>query len=85
MGGTGTGGDAGAVGEGGEAGETTVLPPAKNHSAVSFVAGGTAVVATDNHKLILISNAGETQGGTTKTAKSTKYQYVPGVIAAATP
>lgn len=77
-----TGGEAGApVGEGGEAGATD-LPPAKDHSSVTFVAGG---AISSSKKFTLIGNIGENLGGTGKVAKSLKHSYIPGVIAAATP
>jgi hypothetical protein len=77
----GTGGDT-TMGEGGEAGEAPVLPPAKDHSAVSFVAGG-AISTSKN--FILIGNIGESLGGTKTTAKSLKHTFIPGVIAASSP
>jgi hypothetical protein len=79
---TSTGGDAGEAnaGEGGEAGAGE-LPPSKNKSAVSFFAAG-AVSKSKN--FVLISGLGESLGGTvgSKRAKSLKYTYIPGVIAA---
>ncbi len=79
----GSGGEAGAIiAEGGAAGEGTVEPPAKEHSAVSFVAGG-AISKSKN--FTLIGSIGETVGGTGKSAKSLKHTYIPGVIAAASP
>jgi|SRR5450755_309967 hypothetical protein len=79
-----TGGSSGdtTIGAGGEAGEATVLPPAKDHSAVSFVAGG--AVSTSAH-FTLIGNIGESLGGTGKTAKSLKHTFIPGVVAASSP
>jgi hypothetical protein len=77
----GSGGDT-TIGAGGEAGEATVLPPAKDHSAVSFVAGG--AVSTSAH-FTLIGNIGESLGGTGKSAKSLKHTFIPGVIAAGSP
>jgi hypothetical protein len=77
----GTGGDT-TIGAGGEAGEATVLPPAKDHSAVSFVAGG--AISTSAH-FTLIGNIGESLGGTGKTAKSLQHTFIPGVVAASSP
>ena len=67
--------------EGGAAGEAP-LPPAKDHSAVSFVAG--AAISTSAH-FKLIGNIGEAVGGTGKQAKSLQHTYIPGVIAASSP
>jgi hypothetical protein len=78
----GSGGEAGAIAEGGAAGEGTVEPPAKDHSAVSFVAGG-AISKSKN--FTLIGSIGESIGGTGKSAKSLKHTYIPGVIAATSP
>lgn len=76
-----TGGDT-TTGEGGEAGETTVAPPAKDHSAVAFVAGG--AVSTSAH-FTLVGNIGESVGGTGKAAKSLQHTFFPGVVAASSP
>jgi len=78
----GSGGDTTITGEGGEAGETTVAPPAKDHSAVAFVGGG--AVSTSAH-FTLIGNIGEGMGGTGKAAKSLQHTFIPGVIAAGSP
>ena len=78
----GSAGEAGETnnGEGGEGGAID-LPPAKNTSAVSFMASG-AVSKSKN--FLLISGTGESLGGTvgSKRSKSLKYTYIPGVIAA---
>jgi hypothetical protein len=81
---SGDAGQAGVGGEGGEAGEAPVLPPAKNHSAVSFVAAG--AISTSKH-FTLIGAVGESQGGTVngQLSKSLKHTFIPGVIAAASP
>jgi len=72
-----------AAGAAGAAGEAPIPPP-NNHSALSFVAAGS--ISISKH-FKLISNLGESLGGTTnsKRAKSQKYVYVPGVVAAASP
>jgi len=91
AGGKGGGGKGGATSSGGEAGETsggeggeagaTELPPAKNSSAISFMTAG-AISKSKN--FVLISGLGESLGGTvgSKRAKTLKYTYVPGVVAA---
>ncbi len=80
---TGSAGEAGETNDNGEGGEggAAPLPPAKNSSAVSFMASG-AVSKSKN--FLLISGTGESLGGTvgSKRAKSLKYTYIPGVIAA---
>jgi hypothetical protein len=88
KGGAGKGGST-SVGSAGEAGDTSQageggaadLPPAKNTSAVSFVASG--ALSKSKH-FVLISGTGEGLGGTvgSKRSKSLKYTYTPGVIAA---
>ena len=77
TGSAGTDSTAGAAGEG-------PLPPAQNHSAVSFVGAG---AVSSGKQFILIGSVGETLGGTvsSKRAESEKYILIPGVIAATSP
>ncbi len=77
----GSGGESGALGEGGEAGAAT---PAQNTSSVAFVSSGSK---STSKNFVLISNTGESLGGTvgSKQSKSLKYTYIPGVIAATSP
>ena len=79
---TSAGGSAGEAGsgEGGEGGAAD-MPPAQSASAVSFMTSG-AISKSKN--FVLISGTGESLGGTvgSKRAKSLKYTYIPGVIAA---
>lgn len=79
----GSGAEAGALGEGGEAGAVN-LPPAQNTSSVQFV---TSAAKSSSKNFVLISNTGESLGGTvgSKQSKSLKYTYIPGVIAATSP
>jgi hypothetical protein len=83
TGGTDTGGSTtgGGMGEAGADGGT-MLPPAQNHSALAFVAGG---ITSKSVHWELVGNIGENLGGTGITAKSPKHQFIPGVVAAATP
>jgi hypothetical protein len=81
AGAAGMAGESNTSGAGGEGGAGT---PAQNNSAVSFVTTG---VVSKSKSFILISGLGESLGGTvgSKRAKSLKYTYIPGVIAASSP